>query len=176
MIRALAAGAAGRLANVAFGGSGALGLGQAPAFFDQYLQRLGGRLDQAIETVERIRADAMARGETLEEYIALSLADASGRAQDAGRRAQEAVEAMTALREAYAELSFVAPLFRPLVFTQHLDTEIARGTLRDFAPALPLSAEGLAYAGVGLALGLGVLSGLQAVGRAAARPKRARQA
>jgi hypothetical protein len=172
VIRALAAGAAGRLANVVFGGAGTLGLGQAPAFMDQYQQRLGGRLDQAIETVERIRADALARGETLEQYIALSLADSSSRAQDAGRRAQEAVESLDGLRAAYAELSFAEPLGRPLVFARHLDTDIANATLRDFTPALPLTAEALAYGLLGLVLGLGLLSLLQAAGRAGLRARK----
>ena len=144
----------GRLANALFGGAGALAAGQAPAFYAQYLQRLGGRLDQAVAAVERVRADAAARGETLEDYIALSLSDASTR-----------VQIRDALREAYTALTVARPLERPLVFVEHLDTGLAQATLNDFAPALPVSLEGLIYAGAGLLIGLGLLAGLETVGR-----------
>ncbi len=156
----------GRLANALFGGAGALGLGQAPAFYAQYLQRLGGRLDQAVATVARIRADAAARGESLEDYIALSLADVSSRAQEAGQRALEAVQTRDALREAYAALTVAPPIERPKVFAAHFDADLAAATLRDFAPALPVTAEGLVYAAAGLLLGLGLLAGLETAGRA----------
>lgn len=155
----------GRLANALFGGAGALAAGQAPAFYAQYLQRLGGRLDQAVAAVERVRADAAGRGETLEDYIALSLSDASTRAQEAGQRALEAVQIRDALREAYAALTVARPLERPVVFVEYLDTGLAQATLNDFAPALPVSLEGLIYAGAGLLIGLGLLAGLETVGR-----------
>lgn len=155
----------GRLANALFGGAGALAAGQAPAFYAQYLQRLGGRLDQAISAVERVRADAAARGEGLDDYIALSLADTSTRAQEAGQRALEAVQTRDALREAYAVLSVARPLERPQVFAEHFDRGLAEATMRDFVPALPVSPEGLIYAAVGLLFGLAVLAGLEGVGR-----------
>lgn len=155
----------GRLANAVFGGAGALAAGQAPAFYTQYLQRLGGRLDQAIAAVERVRADAAARGEGLDDYIALSLADTSTRAQEAGQRALEAVQTRDALREAYAALSAARPFERPQVFAEHFDRGIAEAALGDFVPTLPVSSEGLVYAAVGLLLGLAVLAGLEGAGR-----------
>ncbi|WP_162906768.1 DUF2937 family protein [Algihabitans albus] len=156
----------GRLANAIFGGAGALAAGQAPAFYTQYLQRLGGRLDQAVATVERIRADAAARGENLSDYIALSLADTSTRAQEAGQRALEAVQTRDALREAYTALTMARPFERPQVFAEHFDSGLAEATLSDFVPALPVSPEGLVYAAIGLLVGLAVLAGMEATGRA----------
>lgn len=164
----------GRLANALFGGGGALALGQAPSFFDQYLQRLGGRLDQADAAVARIVEDAAARGETLEGYIALSLSDVSTRAREAGQRAVEAVQERDRLQAAYAALEGAGPWREPVAFAEHLDMGIAEATLRDFAPALPVGATGLAWAALGLLLGLALLAGVERGGRAMARPPRKR--
>jgi hypothetical protein len=160
----------GRLANALFGGAGALALGQAPAFFEQYLQRMGGRLDQLGASVERVRSGAAERGETLDDYISLSLSDNSARAREAGQRALETVQDHESLQADHAHLSAATPIERPLAFAETFDAGLAEATLRDFAPGLPLSAEALVYAGVGLLVGLTLLAGMERAGRSVMQP------
>jgi hypothetical protein len=159
----------GRLANALFGGAGAIGLGQAPAFYEQYLQRMAGRLDQARAGVDRVRQDAEARGESLDDYIGLSLTDTSERAREAGQRALEAVETRDRLEASYASLSEASVLERPIAFVETFEPDLAEATMRAFAPGLPLSAEALVYAGIGMLIGLALLSGLEGSGRALVR-------
>ena len=60
------------LARVLNGAAAVLGAGafaQFPEFFQQYLQRLGGRVDQARIDLDRILSDAALLGRTLEAYL-----------------------------------------------------------------------------------------------------------
>lgn len=158
-----------RLANGVFAAGGAAVAAQGPAFYRQYLQRLGGRLDQSESIVERLAEDAARYGESLAAYIANSLSDASPRAKDAGQRALTEVEENASLAEAYAALNEASPLERPLVFAQHFDPELAKATLRDYVPALDFSAEGLVYAAAGLLAGLLLFAGGERLFRLARR-------
>ena len=123
---------------------GATGFAQFPAFYQQYLQRLGGRLDQARQDVARTLADATAEGKTLEAYI-----------RDLG----ESGSAAAAQQSAYAALSDAEVWQRPLVFTQHFRPGVAEDAMEAFQPAFPVSLEGLVYAAVGMILGLILLAG-----------------
>jgi len=58
-------------------------------------------------------------------------------------RVDELAAADTALRQASAWT-------RPFVFLEHMDGSIARATLSIYRPAVPTTAEGLAYAGFGI--------------------------
>lgn len=96
---------------------GAALFSQLPEFMQQYLQRLGGHLDEA-------------------------------------RRLQETSPALAArvaeLVQAHDSLTSAGVLVRPYAFLRHLQPEIALNTLQIFRPALPLTLEGLVYAGFGM--------------------------
>ena len=143
-----------RLLNGLAAVAGAGGFSQFPAFYLQYLQRLGGRLDQAQVQVERIAAAARDQGLTVAQYLDKFTASADA----AYRRQGEVLAAELAdaerLRLAVAALLQAPPIERPLRFVQHLDTGAARATLGDFSLGLPLTTEGLVYAAIGLVAGL----------------------
>ena len=138
---------------------------QFPEFYQQYLQRLGGRLDQALIDMERLLNDATILGRTLEAYLEELLQSGTLAARQAARRELERVENADQLRSAYEALSQAGTLERPLVFFRHLDPDLAGEVLDVFVPALPVSPEGLVYAGFGMVLGLLLLAGGEHGGR-----------
>jgi len=145
--------------------AGAAGVAQFPAFYRQYLQQISGRLAQAAEDLGPVIADARARGLSVPDYLARAAregGDLTGTLV-AGYRATWS--SFQRLEQSYAALSQAAVVERPLAFLRYLQPEVAARTLRDFAPALPLTAEGLAYAAAGGLLGVLVAWALEAAGR-----------
>ena len=148
---------------------GAGAFAQFPEFYQQYLQRLGGRLDQALIDMERLLNDATVLGRTLEAYLEELLESGTLAARQAARRELERVENADQLQSAYEALSQAGTLERPVVFIRHLDPDLAGEVLAVFVPALPVSPEGIAYAGLGMVLGLLLVAGGERGGRGLAR-------
>lgn len=126
------------LMSAVFAAVCALAASQFLAFVQQYRQRLGGHLDEAVRMRERVVSGETARGLTAQAREQL--------ADDLGFRVEFLLTADVGLREA----SF---LTRPFVFLGSFDREIALATLAEFQPALPLDTGSLIYAGCGLLLG-----------------------
>ena len=142
---------------------------QFPAFFDQYLQSLGGRLDQARVHAARIAETARDQGLSLEVYIRRFADNA-----DPVVRTQADVMASTLadearLSQAFQALSQASVATRPFALLRHLDADVAAATAERFTPAAPLGLEGLLYAGVGALLGLAALAGGRSLAREARR-------
>jgi Protein of unknown function (DUF2937) len=133
---------------------------QLPEFMQQYLQRLGGHLDEARRQLAQFQAAASASGLTLHQLIA----DTSAQRDPAVARLGSVIAAAAArVAELAAEVRALrgASLWaRPFVFLRNLDWGIARATWADFRPAVPTTAEGLVYAAAGLLLALGLYHGL----------------
>ncbi len=151
---------------------GAALLSQFPAFYDQYLQRLGGRLDQA--RIESARIDQAARQEGLSvaAYIEVFLRNQESPVRRQGRVMQAQYGELVRMEAAFATLRDAPVAARPLRFAGHAAGDIARKTFEDFQPALPLGPEGLTYALIGL---LGGLFGARAGGRAVSAVTRRRR-
>lgn len=165
----------GRIADALAGTAGAAALAQFPAFYQQYLQRLGGRLDQAMAAVERLQEAAAEQSLTLSAYVRYFL-DASDPVFR--REGQNLVATLTEaqdLKAAHAALEEASPVTRPMVFLDHVDPDLVTATFRSYVPALPIDSEGLAYAAIGLLTGLVLLAGCQGCGRLAMRPLRRRR-
>lgn len=116
----------------------ALAASQFLAFVQQYRQRLGGHLDEAIRTREQV-----VNGEA---YRGLTPTAREQMADQLGSRVEFLLTGDVGLREA----TFLS---RPFVFLSHLDREIALATLAEFQPSLPLDAGSLIYGACGLLLG-----------------------
>ena len=120
-------------------GAGGAAASQLQAFILQYLQRLGGHVDEA-----RRAYDAILTGE---RYQAMAAPARDLIAQDALGRLNDLEGARDAIQEA-------GLLTKPFAFIAHIDLEVARGTWQSFAPVLPVDLAGLLYAGMGLVAGL----------------------
>lgn len=141
-----------RLIYSLFAAAGGAGLSQFPEYLAHYRQRLGGRIDQARDRVAEITEDAAARGMSIPDYIESFMASDPHSLE--GERMHESFFKLADMESAYQALGTASTLQRPLAFIEHFDSSLVSATLGDFAPALPLTSEGLIYAGVGVVAGL----------------------
>lgn len=149
IVRSLSAGAE-RFVDRILCVCGAVAFSQFPEFMQQYLQRLEGHLDEARLALDRFRDAAALSGMTLDQLVAGAAANpdkAMGRLGEVVRAAGARVEELAA---ADAALRHASMWTRPFVFLSQADWGIARATLAIFRPAVPTTAEGLAYACVGM--------------------------
>lgn len=140
---------------------GGVVLAQFPAFFGQYLQRLGGRLDQAQAQVARIEMAARAEGVEVADYVAVFLRSGESAHRRQGNIMLEEIADLEHYRAAFDALALAGPGERLLQLAGRFDPEVAQAVLFDFSPGLTLTPEGLAYAAAGLCTGwaLAVLAG-----------------
>lgn len=138
-----------RALALAGGLAGAAGTAQFPEYSQQYVQRLGGAVDALNQVVADFDKSAEAEGLTRIEAIAAMV----GNSDDFVRRRGDDMVATIARSERLAaDLELVAnasTIQRATHFGKFLDNEVARQTLDDFKPALPLTLEGLWFALVG---------------------------
>ncbi len=135
---------------------GAVGLSQFPQFFGQYLQRLGGHLNEAGKIYEQYQKAAADAGLTLEEYVKEHLSSSSEVFISSGRVIENLVDRYNALEQSYLALSGSNIYNRWYVFIKEVDWEIAAGTWNNFIPGIPTTIEGLSYAIAGLLAGWGI--------------------
>ena len=154
---------------------GAGAFAQFPEFYQQYLQRLGGRLDQAKLDMDRLLSDAQTLGRTLEAYLEELLNSGTLAARQAAKRELERVENAGDLEAAYNALSQAGPLERPVVFAQHFDPLLAQETVNIFSPALPVTPEGFVYAGLGMLAALSLMAGGERTTKGVAKRLRRRK-
>jgi hypothetical protein len=133
---------------------------QFPNFYTQYLQRLGGRAEQAEAQAQRIAEAARAEGLSLEAYVGLFHRSPVSAHRRQGRLLEQELDDAARLGSAYLALRDAPAAARPFVLARHLELRIARRTLGDFGPAIPLTAESLVYALLGVAGVLGVGAGV----------------
>lgn len=127
------------LGSATSGGVGGIGLSQAPAFTQAYLQRLGGHIDEARRTVARIE-----HGEMLPW---LSASDRAEAVAELSLRVAELEASQRAILDAH-------PLLQPLIMLRRVDMDIATRAFESFTPALPLDTVSLIYIGLGVVLAL----------------------
>lgn len=136
--------------------AGAVLFSQAPEFFQQYLQRLGGHLDEARRILAQFEQAAGQAGLTLADYIRRTAANADtavARLADTMAAAAERVQSLQAAHDALRD----APAWsRPFVFLRHADWEIVRAAGAVFKPAVPVTLEGGLYALAGMLLFVGL--------------------
>lgn len=133
---------------------GAVGLSQAPEFFQQYLQRLGGHLDEARRQLAGYEAVAKQSGITLQQLIDTTRAQAAEPVAKLGAVIADTQARVEQLSSAEVALREAGLWERPFVFLANVDATIAQRTWEVFKPAVPVTAEGFVYAGAGMLLAL----------------------
>lgn len=130
-------------------------LSQFPEYYTHYVQRLGGRIDEARLRAAAIREDAVAKGLSVEDYIQTFLDSVPHQLE--GARMSEAIFKLDGMEQAYHALRQAPVVERPFAFAEYADPTVLDATLQDFAPALPLTPEGLGYAACGALIGLALV-------------------
>lgn len=123
---------------------------QAPEFMQQYLQRLGGHLDEARRQLGIFKDTASQAGVTLDQLVQRTGANPDPGIARLGGVMTESVARTISLQSAHDALTQASLWERPFVFLRHLDFEIARATGAIYQPAVPTTLEGLAYALAGM--------------------------
>ncbi|WP_127557451.1 DUF2937 family protein [Nioella ostreopsis] len=145
-----------RLLALAAGLAGAGAMAQFPEASQHYVQRLAGAVDELSVVVADFDRSAQSAGLTRDE----ALAELSGSTFLAARNADmtRTITRYEALSSDLTLLREAGPVERALLLPARLDTEIGRRALEDFHPALPLTASGAGFAGVGFLAGYGLLA------------------
>ena len=136
--------------------AGAVLFSQAPEFFQQYLQRLGGHLDEARRLLAQFEQTARQAGVSLDDFIRRTAANTDTAVARLADTMTDAVERVQSLQAAHDALRDASAWSRPFVFLRHVDWEIARATGAVFKPAVPVTLEGGLYALAGMLLFVGL--------------------
>ena len=131
---------------------GAVLCSQLPEFIQQYLQRLGGHLDEARRQLEQFREVAAKSGLTLAQLAAKSQANAEDSVARLGQLMHDTADRVDALAAADTAIRHASIFTRPFVFLRHADLSIAQSTWTIFKPAVPTTVEGMLYAAGGVLL------------------------
>ncbi len=128
---------------------------QWPEFSQQYRQRLGGALDELRRIVAAFDAEAASRSLTPAEAVARLKDNADPLARERGADIEGDIAREARLAEEIAALKGAGPLRRLIVMAGDFDSTIAGETLRDFEPAVPVTAESLVVGALALIWGWG---------------------
>ena len=111
---------------------------QGQAFSVQYIQRLGGHLDEARDHLADVQTGLRYRvmGDTVR-----------------GELETAAKDRVAVLDRAYSKAKNANVLTRPIAILRYGEPSILAGTEKDFVPALPASRDGVIYTVFGMLLG-----------------------
>lgn len=126
---------------------------QVPEFVTQYTQRLGGWVDAYDKVVVELDQRAAKLKMSREAYIAALKANKKAEARQEGQHLELQVGYQTALTKAYTALTEAPPLMRGFQLMENYNPVLAQATWREFRPAVPATADGLAYGGAGFVAG-----------------------
>lgn len=134
--------------------TGAVAVGQAPEFAQQYMQRLGGALDELAVVVADFDADAARNGLSRLEALETHQNSATPLFRDRGVSMLRTIDRYEALLDQAARFERLPPVARPLVLATGPDNRLMTGAWRAFEPALPLTPHGLAWTAFGFIAGV----------------------
>lgn len=140
---------------------------QFPEYSQQYVQRLGGAVDELRLVADDFDKSAEAVGFTREQ----ALASMDGNAFQIRRKAdmQRVFDRLARLGAHYAALRDADALSRLRAIARFDDRRIAARAWDDFQPGVPLTLDGAVFAAGGFAAGFFGLLGLGWVGRGVRR-------
>jgi hypothetical protein len=148
-----------RALTLAGGLAGAAGLSQFPEFSQQYVQRLGGAVDELGRVVAEFDRDAADVGLSREAAL-VDLAKGGAMGAERADTMVTTIDRHARLAGDLAALQAAGPFTRAAQAARFRDTELAGRALENFQPALPLTFEGASFAGVGFLAGLALISAL----------------
>jgi len=141
--------------------TGAAGLSQLPEFSQQYLQRLGGQVDELTRQVVDFDQTALADGLGREEMLQAMAETPLVASQEPMWRRTFARHAR--LSENLMILREASPMERLAMPHRMADAATVQAVWNDFTPAMPLSVAGAASAGTGFLGGWAAFAALFAM-------------
>ena len=155
-----------RLVNIAGGVGLGIMLSQVPAFMQQYQQRLGGAVDELRVITQDFDRAAIDAGLTHEAALETYDSAQNGFLSQRGTNMRTTFERYERLSEHLAGVQNADPLGQLVPFVIYVDPQLAQNTFRNFEAAVPVTTQGLIFAGAGF---LGGFSLASAIGSALGR-------
>jgi hypothetical protein len=135
-------------------------LSQFPEYAQQYTQRLGGAVDELRVIASDFDRAATQSGLTREEARARYQQSTDQFLTGRGTSMAATFARYAELSTTLVELKHADSWQRLRSLPNYLDSDIGARTLDDFKPAVPVTMEGLSYAGAGLLIGYIIVSAL----------------
>lgn len=142
---------------------GSVTLAQFPQFYSQYLQRLGGHLEEARRIVSEYSRAADSFNLTLHEYIQIHLIADNPVLQSTGTIIENSLTRLADLEKSFQALKAGTIFDRWWIFLKNLDPVIFRQTCSEYTPGLSITIEGLIYALAGLLITWGIYQGIKSL-------------
>jgi hypothetical protein len=151
-----------------------LTMSQVPEFTQQYAQRLGGAVDELRAITQNFDASAQKVGLTRAQALATYDQAQNGFLADQGRDMSESFIRFAKLELHLMALQSAGPVSRVVDLARYYDPQIGARALEAYAPAVPVTTDGFAYAGVGTLAGYFSFAGIIALLSRLFRSKRNR--
>lgn len=135
-------------------------LSQFPEYAQQYTQRLGGAVDELRIVTEKFDRDAADAGLNRQQALMRFENSSDGFLAGRGHSEQANFVRYEQLSATLARIEGANAVQRIQMLPAYIDTDIGSRTLQNYQPAMPVTVEGVLYAGGGFLLGYLVLSGL----------------
>ena len=143
------------------GGLGlAVALSQFPEYAQQYTQRLGGAVDELRVITEDFDRSATVGGLDRTQALQRYVASQDSFLAERGTSMAATFARYEQLSATLARIQNADPVTRLQSLPAYFDSDIGRRTLANYRPAVPVTIEGLLYAGGGFVLGYMLLSAL----------------
>lgn len=136
-----------------FGLVGAILLSQFPAFHQQYMQRLGGHVDELRLSVAALDDRAANAGLGRYDYIRRLTGNADPVVVGEGEALLGMVSRYVDLSASMERLSNLPSYYVAGAMIMEMDREIGMATIRTFQPALPLTLNGIGHVLAGFFIG-----------------------
>ena len=146
-----------RITHAIVGACGAAVATQFPAYFQQYVQRLGGARDEAARAAEAATSGAQVLGLSVEDY-AQQLSELGAQGEVQAKIMTDLLARAAELDTSYASVVDANAVEQPILLAQIWDPNIGQRAWEAMEFALPLSLNGLVYAAVGLVVALALFS------------------
>ncbi len=143
----------GRMLTMAMALLGGIFFSQAPEFAQQYRQRIGGALDELRAVITRFDSEASQNGLDRERALGLYSSSTEQFLRSQGQSMRTSFDRFQNLEQQSRELAEASPLAKPFVILRNPDPDLVTSAWSDFSPGIPVTAAGLAWAGIGLVAG-----------------------
>ena len=132
-------------------------LSQFPEYSQQYVQRMGGALDELATVVQDFDNSAKTAGYNRDEALSVMTGSAFMESRQTDMR--RTFDRFDTLFDDYSRLKD-ANAFERLAYTARMrDGDVFKGTAKDFKPAVPLNLEGASFVSIGFLFGYGLFAG-----------------
>jgi Protein of unknown function (DUF2937) len=135
----------------------ALAASQLPEFAQQYRQRLGGAIDELDRMIAQFDAEADAQSLTRAQGVERLKTNSDTLAQERGAAIETDLDRVARLARQRETFKVGGPLTRLAALIENFDAATASMAMRDYEPAIPVTAEAFVVGGIALVIGWGAM-------------------